>query len=373
MRAPFPYFGGKSRAAPLVWAAFGDVANYIEPFAGSLAVLLARPTDPRIETVNDLDCYLANFWRATQAAPAEVARWADWPVNEADLHARHLWLVRAEDFRERMKSDPDFFDAKIAGWWVWGLSAWLGSGWCDAPEAPPPTGRHENCRALPRAESIAAASTRQQRRTGSPSLPPPRVNSHVFASGKGRIDLPPPIAANSIRRERGARSPSGGGHPSRQLPELYWSKGIHQAAIGGCFDEVFGQLAARLRRVRVCCGDWRRVLTDSVTIHVGTRTGILLDPPYDDGNMTYAAGDAGISADVRAWAIEHGEDKRLRIALCGYEGEHAMPSDWQCVPWRAKGGYAKSDENSRRERIWFSPGCLPVVAAQGSLFAAGGT
>ena len=58
LRAPFPWFGGKSRAAPLVWAALGDVANYVEPFAGSLAVLLARPSAPRVETVNGLDCYL---------------------------------------------------------------------------------------------------------------------------------------------------------------------------------------------------------------------------------------------------------------------------------------------------------------------------
>lgn len=43
VRAPFPWFGGKSRAADLVWARFGNVPNYVEPFAGSLAVLLARP------------------------------------------------------------------------------------------------------------------------------------------------------------------------------------------------------------------------------------------------------------------------------------------------------------------------------------------
>jgi DNA adenine methylase len=40
LRAPFPWFGGKSRAAHLVWAAFGDVPNYVEPFFGSGAVLL---------------------------------------------------------------------------------------------------------------------------------------------------------------------------------------------------------------------------------------------------------------------------------------------------------------------------------------------
>ena len=41
LKAPFPWFGGKSKVAGLVWERFGDVANYVEPFAGSLAVLLA--------------------------------------------------------------------------------------------------------------------------------------------------------------------------------------------------------------------------------------------------------------------------------------------------------------------------------------------
>jgi site-specific DNA-adenine methylase len=40
MMAPFPWFGGKSRAAKLIWSRLGDVPNYVEPFAGSLAVLL---------------------------------------------------------------------------------------------------------------------------------------------------------------------------------------------------------------------------------------------------------------------------------------------------------------------------------------------
>ena len=43
LKAPFPYFGGKSRAAALVWPRFGVVRNYCEPFFGSGAMLLARP------------------------------------------------------------------------------------------------------------------------------------------------------------------------------------------------------------------------------------------------------------------------------------------------------------------------------------------
>ena len=284
-KAPFPWFGGKSRVADLVWRAFGDVPNYVEPFAGSLAVLLARPTAPRVETVNDLDCYLANFWRALQANPDGLVAACDWPVNEADLHTRHKWLVAQAEFRERMRADPDFYDIKIAGWWVWGLSAWIGSGWCSCARV-------------------------------SEQLP------HLGNAGQG------------IHRTSGA-------------------SGLHA-------------LATRLRRVRVACGDWTRVVGSSVTTSMQNREGMLtavfLDPPYTDGNVEYAAGGRGVSDDVREWAIANGDNPLLRIALCGYEGEHVMPQSWRCLPWKAKGGYANQwvgeNVNSRRERVWFSPHCL---------------
>lgn len=54
LKAPFPWFGGKSLAASLIWERLGDVPNYVEPFFGSGAVLLARPHEPGIETINDL-------------------------------------------------------------------------------------------------------------------------------------------------------------------------------------------------------------------------------------------------------------------------------------------------------------------------------
>ncbi|MBK7865249.1 MAG: DNA adenine methylase [Archangiaceae bacterium] len=295
LRAPFPWFGGKSRAAHLVWSAFGDVANYVEPFAGSLAVLLARPTEPGTETVNDIDCYLANFWRAVALDPAAVAAHADWPVNEADLHARHLSLVRNGAFRERMKTEPEFYDPRVAGWWVWGLCSWIGSGWCDP-------------------------------------------------------------------RERGD------GRPSQQLPHLgNAGMGVHRKLphLGNAGMGVFDQLSSRLRRVRVACGDWTRVLGESVTVKHGT-TGVLLDPPYSEGaDDLYSAHDKSLSAQVREWALDNGTNPALRIALCGYEGEHDLPG-WQVVEWKAKGGYgsqaADGNENSARERIWFSPACAKAKA-----------
>ena len=300
LKAPFPWFGGKSRVADVVWRAFGDVPNYVEPFAGSLAVLLARPGGPgKVETVNDLDCYLANFWRALALDPEGVAKACDWPVNEADLSARHQWLVDQAGFRERMKTEPDFYDVKVAGWWVWGLCAWIGSGWCSEKKYRDGTAGQGVNRQLP----------------------------HLGNAGQG---------------------------VNRKLPHL-GNAGENQLA-------YLTELSERMRRVRVACGDWRRVLGNSVTWRHGT-TAILLDPPYTDGAIDYATG-SRISADVSAWAREHGDDKRLRIALCGYEGEHDLPG-WTEHAWKAAGGFSLQrnggdNGNKHRERVWFSPHCLPI-------------
>lgn len=124
-KAPFPWPGGKSRVADVIWERFGDPDHYIEPFCGSLAVLLARPNqEPRLETVNDKDGLLVNFWRAVQWSPDEVARWAEWPLTEIDLRARRDWLEsRRGTLSEKLQDDPEYHDAKTAGWWVWALGA----------------------------------------------------------------------------------------------------------------------------------------------------------------------------------------------------------------------------------------------------------
>ena len=77
LKSPYPYFGGKARVAGDIWRRLGDVPNYVEPFFGSGAVLLARPHAPGTETVNDLDGWLTNFWRAVRQDPDRVAAWAD--------------------------------------------------------------------------------------------------------------------------------------------------------------------------------------------------------------------------------------------------------------------------------------------------------
>ena len=136
----------------------------------------------------------------------------------------------------------------------------------------------------------------------------------------------------------------------------------------------FSALSERLRRVRVCCGDWERVCGPSVTFKHGL-TGVVLDPPYADTAEraeVYRKDCDQVAHRVREWAIENGDNKLLRIALCGYEGEHEMPKTWSKLAWNAGEGFGgQADErsgNGKRERIWFSPSCLS--ARQGDMFEA---
>lgn len=251
--------------------------------------------------MNDRDGFVANFWRALQADPEGLAKASDWPVNECDQHARHLWLVgQRASLTAKLEGDPAYYDVQIAGWWVWGIGVWIGAGWCSG-------------------------------------------------DGPWRVD------------------------DSGQLVHLGDAgRGIHRKRVVATLD-WFEALSERLRRVRVCCGDWSRVCGPTPTVKQGL-TGVLLDPPYSgderEGEL-YAVDSGSVADDVRAWALEWGEDDRMRIALCGYDGEHDLPG-WDAVPWKANGGYGsqgngRGRENAEREVIWFSPHCLS--AKQPGLFS----
>lgn len=286
LQAPFPYFGGKRKAAETVWPAFGRVDNYVEPFAGSAAMLLAAPPDAtRIETINDFDGFVANFWRALAHDPDAVAHAADWPVNEVDLMARHSWLVRhRQPITEQLCADPAWYDARSAGWWVWGACNWIGSGWCsgDGPWV------HDGTR-LVRKEGDAGQGINRQ-------LP------HLGDAGKGI---------------------------NRQLPDDSTPRGDFIRA-------WMRELHQRLRDVRVTCGDWGRVVKDSITTRNGL-TAVFLDPPYTNGAMDYGAGGMGqgIADDVRQWCATNGSNPQLRIVLCGHAGEHdaLLAQGWHTRTW----------------------------------------
>ncbi|MFI6819745.1 DNA adenine methylase [Micromonospora sp. NPDC050187] len=73
MRPPIPYYGGKITTGPAIAALLPEHHHYVEPYGGSLAVLLAKPPS-RHETVNDLDGDLMTWWRVLRDQPEDLAR-----------------------------------------------------------------------------------------------------------------------------------------------------------------------------------------------------------------------------------------------------------------------------------------------------------
>jgi DNA adenine methylase len=73
MKPPFTYFGGKTAIAERIVSLLPPHEHYVEPFAGSLAVLLAKPPSA-METVNDLNCDLMIFWRVLRDQLADLER-----------------------------------------------------------------------------------------------------------------------------------------------------------------------------------------------------------------------------------------------------------------------------------------------------------
>lgn len=385
VRAPFPYFGGKSAVADVVWRAFGaDVSNYVEPFFGSGAILLARPGGAgKLETANDTSMMIVNFWRAIQHEPYAVAAHCDWPVSEVDQNARQRWVVermqRGTEFFQQMHDDPDYFDAKLAGWWVWGKAHWIGSGWCPEPgdqEASPGhklpdlygRGRGRGIRAAaPERDSVEAYAPRCQ-------IPGLQGNKGVNSSlgvtkrpdlhGMG-VNTRMMNLGNTRRGVGRDRLPAGHSEIVNALAEE-----LSAGRAPPCFG-WFIALADRLRRTRLVCGDWRRVVTPSVLGTTTTRNSgmipcaVFLDAPYLQhvrAKRLYGTED-DISPEVARWAVEHGDDPDLRIAVCGYESEgHQFPDTWRCHAWKSARGYSNSGKNRGQERIWFSPHCLDFTA-----------
>lgn len=97
IKPPVPYFGGKQTIAEQIIGFFPDHGHYVEPFAGSLAVLLAKHPS-RMETVNDLDGDLVTFWRVLRDRPDELQRvCALTPHSRAEyLEVRSAGLVADE-------------------------------------------------------------------------------------------------------------------------------------------------------------------------------------------------------------------------------------------------------------------------------------
>jgi DNA adenine methylase len=298
LKAPFAWFGAKSYVADVIWQRFGSVETYIDPFCGSLATLFARPLPVSgLEVVNDRDGFLCNFWRSVRYAPKEVAEFATMPCHEIELTSRHAYLSRQKTrLSKKLIVDDGFYDAKCAGYWAWGLSHWIGDGWCDG-------------------RGPWAIEKRQL----------------VHAPRRGTFKL--------------------------KVPHICSSQGINNSS-GDEIEQWFHDLSLRLEKVKVLSGDWSRAVSPSILAN-SERVGIILDPPYGRDNMVYSA-ESGhtVADDAKQWAIANGNNSRLRIAVCGY-ADLEFPDNWACHEWQRQGGRTTTKAGKARmgERIWFSPSC----------------
>jgi DNA adenine methylase len=102
-RPALRYYGGKWNLAPWIISHFPAHKNYVEPCGGAASVLLQKPRSP-LETYNDLDGNVVNFFRVLRDRPDELIRkirltpWAraEFEICEIDCEdeverARRFW------------------------------------------------------------------------------------------------------------------------------------------------------------------------------------------------------------------------------------------------------------------------------------------
>lgn len=116
MKPPILFFGGKITLGPAIAQLLPEHEHYVEPYAGSLAVLLAKQPSAH-ETANDLDGALMAFWRVLRDQPqaleracaltphsrAEFAAARDLDGAASDLErARRVWVLLTQGRAARM-------------------------------------------------------------------------------------------------------------------------------------------------------------------------------------------------------------------------------------------------------------------------------
>ena len=330
--SPFPYFGGKRTVAADVWVRLGSPTQYIEPFCGSAAVLLAAPRPAALEVVCDGSGFIANFWRAVKHQPGAVAVRADYPVSHIDLGARHGWLMAQRGRIGEALQDPNWHgDAKVAGWWLWGQCCWIGSGWCDwFGQIPHASNAGRGVQAIGQ-------------------IP------HASNAGRG---------VQAIGQIPHASDAGMGVQAIGQIPHASDAGMGADALLTSCGRTAWAwlhRLADRLERVRVVHGDWSRCLNNH---YGGDDTAVFLDPPYRAYEALY--GTSGAVADaVETWARSN---QHLRIALCGHRDDYALDG-WDTVEWSRGRLTYSGGQTTDSECVWYSPACLPATLTQERLFA----
>lgn len=210
--------------------------------------------------------------------------------------------------------DPEWYDAKMAGYWIWGVSCWIGSGFisgkkCNKPQIYGPRGVH-------------------------------------------KLGKRPQISSSMGIHKLGERP------DNTDIYEKPYNENIY---------EWFKELSNRLRYVQVVYGDWKKACGDW-SDKIESSVGVFLDPPYSEKmgrNTVYYKDNLTIAYDVRRWCIEKGQKEIYRIVLAGYQDEHKELLDygWTTYEWTRNIGYSSTSKkavNKERfqEALFLSPHCL---------------
>jgi site-specific DNA-adenine methylase len=131
--------------------------------------------------------------------------------------------------------------------------------------------------------------------------------------------------------------------------------------------DVLFDLQRRLKDVQSLCRDWKRLLTKTALSPARGKDkiiGVFLDPPYKKNKRSkailYGEHDSyEVAEEVYQWGVEHGEDKKFRIVMCGNHGDFEPPQGWLTLHWTGHAHTKKTEEC-----LWFSPWCLNPRAEQ---------
>lgn len=100
MKSVLKYPGAKNRLAPWICEYIPKHDVYLEPFAGSLAVLFNKQRS-HIETVNDIDGEIVNFFRILRDRSGELERAIEFtPYSRSEYKAAY---EKSEDELERAR------------------------------------------------------------------------------------------------------------------------------------------------------------------------------------------------------------------------------------------------------------------------------
>lgn len=138
IRPALRYYGGKWRLAPWIISFFPEHQNYVEPCGGAASVLLQKPRSP-LETYNDLDGNVVNFFRVLRDRPDELIR----AIRLTPWAREEFEMCRNPDSNE-LENARRFF---VSSWLMAGRSAFdstSGMRMCHVYNAEPRMLYHNN-------------------------------------------------------------------------------------------------------------------------------------------------------------------------------------------------------------------------------------